>query len=261
MAAKASTDESGVEYRFEETTGTGLFRDWGSSNQWIIMSGLSLGNTYTFKCKARDKSTAQNPTGWSDPCSVTLFAPVDVLEVPYEYPTIQAALNAAHNGDIVRIHPGTYIGTGFTINKNITVMSTNPQDPRVVAATIIDCNGEQSIGFWLNGSGGGTCSLKGLTIINAYCNPVPGPDGVNPGNPGSTGGGRAGAGIVIDGGHIVENCVVRNCTAEGGRGGNGADGGGDPGATPPIPSGAKVVVPAVEEAALRVRVSTCVRLI
>ena len=60
--------------------------------------------------------------------------------VPDEYATIQAAIDAAENDDIVIVEPNTYTGAG---NKNldfggraITVRSIDPNDPVVVAATI-----------------------------------------------------------------------------------------------------------------------------
>jgi parallel beta-helix repeat protein len=231
MEAKAASDESGVEYYFKETTGTGLIRNWGDNPSWIVMSGLLMGHTYKFQCKARDKSAAHNETAWSTLGSVTLTTPANILEVPFEYPTIRDALLAANNGDMVRIHPGTYIATDFEVRKNITVTGTNPQDPGVVAATVIDCAGQGVRGFELYGDTGSpnpSCSLRGLTIINATLWPIDGPDGVNPGDPGGNGGDVAGAGIYIEGNHIVENCVIRNCVLRGGRGGDGADGGGDP---------------------------------
>ena len=64
--------------------------------------------------------------------------------VPAQYPTIQAAIDACNDDDIVIIDPNTYTGTGnYDIDfncKSITVRSTDPNNPNVVAATIIDPN-------------------------------------------------------------------------------------------------------------------------
>jgi hypothetical protein len=62
----------------------------------------------------------------------------EVLHVPAQYSTIQAAVSAAVDGDEVRVAPGTYTGGG---NKNIDL---HGKDLRVLGeggpeATIIDC--------------------------------------------------------------------------------------------------------------------------
>ena len=59
-----------------------------------------------------------------------------------DYPTIQAAIDDANDFDTVIVLPGTYTGAGNRdidfLGKAITVRSTNPLDPNVVAGTNID---------------------------------------------------------------------------------------------------------------------------
>ncbi len=63
--------------------------------------------------------------------------------------TIQAAIDAsdAYEGDTVLVLPGIYTGPGNRdmdyMGKQITVKSTNPDDPTVVAQTVIDCDGSE----------------------------------------------------------------------------------------------------------------------
>jgi parallel beta-helix repeat protein len=92
-----------------------------------------------------------------------------------DYPTIQAAIDAAVNGDELVAEPGTYTGPGNRdidfLGKAITVRSTDPNDPNIVAATIIDCNGTESEphrGFKFHNGEDANSILNGLTIINAY---------------------------------------------------------------------------------------------
>lgn len=91
--------------------------------------------------------------------------------VPGAYATIQAAIDAAVEGDVVIISPGSYKGPGNRDvdfkGKAITVRSTDPEDPNVVAATIIDCEKEGRAFDFRSREGAGSV-LAGLTIINGY---------------------------------------------------------------------------------------------
>lgn len=92
-----------------------------------------------------------------------------------EYPTIQAAADAAASGDEVVLSPGTYTGDGnrdITFGgKNLTVRGTDPADPAVVAATVIDCQGSAASphrAFYLAPTVASAATISGLTIRNGY---------------------------------------------------------------------------------------------
>jgi hypothetical protein len=92
-----------------------------------------------------------------------------------DYPTIQNAIDASIDGDIIELQPGTYTGYGNRdidfLGKAITVRSTDPNDADVVAATIIDCNANQfdrHHGFNFRSGEGPNSVVDGLTITNGY---------------------------------------------------------------------------------------------
>ena len=82
------------------------------------------------------------------------------IHVPGDYPTIQGAIDAAVNADIVMVDPGTYVENINFKGKAITVISTDY--PKV---TVIDGN-QAGSGVRFDSGEGLDSVLEGFTIKN-----------------------------------------------------------------------------------------------
>ncbi len=123
-------------------------------------------------------------------------APV-IRHVPADYPTIQAALNASTNGDIVLVAPGTYFENLTIGPAQNGVALRSEAGPEV---TTID-GGQIGRVFDCNGVGSQT-SIEGFSIVHGRV-------GVN----------DAGAGVRLEYAHIhFADNIVRNNTAAAGAG-------------------------------------------
>ncbi len=123
--------------------------------------------------------------------------------VPDNYRNIQYAIDEAVNGDTVIIFPDIYKGRGNRdINfkgKKITVRSIDPNDPNIVAVTIVNCNGtetEPHRGFYFYSHDDANSVLSGLTIKNGYAD-------------------KGGAVYCcMESSPTINNCTITNNTAE-----------------------------------------------
>jgi len=179
-----------------------------------------------------------------DDLAVHLHSSPATIRVPADFATIQAAINAASDGDVIEVAPGIYRGPGNRdidfLGKAITVRSSAGSE-----RTIIDCSGQGGAsggrhrGFYFHRNEQRDSVLSGFTIINGR---IPGSDipadnmrwGLSAGHP--IGGGiycefssptivdcvvrqcgtEAGGGIGCVGGRaVIVNCVVAECTAGG----------------------------------------------
>ena len=107
-----------------------------------------------------------DPCAANSPVTIGVLMPIGLIHpVPSEeYPTIQSAIDAARNYDIVLVADGIYTGQGNRninfLGKAITVKSKNgPQN------CIIDCEQEGN-GFNFGNNEDGNSVLDGLTVTN-----------------------------------------------------------------------------------------------
>ena len=87
--------------------------------------------------------------------------------VPGSYRNIQLAINASSDGDVVIVSPGTYRGNINFLGKSITVTGTNPDDPEIIATTIISGTGQGSVVTFGTGESP-EAVLSGFTITGGY---------------------------------------------------------------------------------------------
>lgn len=80
-----------------------------------------------------------------------------------DYDTIQKAIDAAGSGETIIVYSGIYEEKIKFNNKNITVRSTDPSDPTIVAATVIDGGGSGTVVQFVSGD---ESILEGFTIRN-----------------------------------------------------------------------------------------------
>jgi hypothetical protein len=127
------------------------------------------------------------------------------IHVPADVATIQGAISAASNGDVVAVHPGTYLEHEIDfLGKAIRVTGIDPLDPQTVGATVINGQAAGTVFYFHRGETRQSV-LTGLTIMG----------GLGEGYPNN----RAGGVTCRDNSSpTIEHCLIRNNTAGGGGG-------------------------------------------
>ncbi len=127
------------------------------------------------------------------------------LDGTQQYMSIQSAVNASVNGDVVLVYPGRYVENINLIGQSISIVSLYSTYPlqSYIEDTVIDGNLSTCIRI-VNGE---TIILNGFSLVNNengyYGSPINPGGGVDVRNYSSA---------------IVSNCIIRNCIAQSGGG-------------------------------------------
>jgi M6 family metalloprotease-like protein len=104
--------------------------------------------------------------GWVDRIQWTPgIVPSCDIQVPYQYPTIQEAINAAREGCVIHVFPGTYYENITISGKNIILSSIIPGNREITEETIIDGSRNGPV-ITFGGDEYYTCKVAGFTIMN-----------------------------------------------------------------------------------------------
>jgi predicted outer membrane repeat protein len=87
-----------------------------------------------------------------------------ILQVPQDFPTIQAAIDVAHDDDVVQLAKGVHRESQIRFDgKRITLRSANPASPAVVSDTVIDGGMDHTV-FRFQANEGLGSVIDGITI-------------------------------------------------------------------------------------------------
>jgi hypothetical protein len=150
-----------------------------------------------------------------------------------DFNNIQAAIDDSNDGDTVIVAEGRYFENINFNGKNITLRSTDPNDPNVAAATIIDGDQNGSV-VTFNSGEDANCVLNGFTITNGnakhgggiYCSgsqdpqPPPPPPPPSPPPPGIFS--EQSSPEILSEANLtaptITNCIISNNSADAGGG-------------------------------------------
>jgi len=148
----AEASHSGFRLRFRSIGTTGAYDDWFIDD--VALSATIDSNAVTFTITVPDVIHVNNTTN---------VPGIENGTATYPFSTVQRGIDAASDGAEVVVAEGTYAENVNFNGKPITVRSSDPDDPAVVAATIIDGNQSGSVVTFNNGEGSDSV-LAGLTI-------------------------------------------------------------------------------------------------
>ncbi|MCA9756050.1 MAG: right-handed parallel beta-helix repeat-containing protein [Candidatus Eisenbacteria bacterium] len=105
-------------------------------------------------------------------CATNGWAATHVVEADGsgDFPTIQAAIEASSDGDIIELGPGTYLGAGNRdvdfLDRSLTVRSRSG-----ASSCVVDCEGTAEAphrGFVIDGPSGKSSTIEGVTIQGGH---------------------------------------------------------------------------------------------
>ena len=170
-----------------------VFRETDEVTLHVDKSGLGVG---CYSCQLSISSEEAENSPRAVEVRVYVYEPGSI-RVPAKYRTIQEAIDAASSGRTVMVAPGTYRENINFDGKNIILTSIEPDDWDVVAGTIIDGQGLDSV-VKFYGTESSDCKLSGFTITDGYSHADSDGGGINGAYTNAT----------------VVNCIIKNNVAQ-----------------------------------------------
>ena len=101
--------------------------------------------------------------------AITTMTFAEIINIPEDFETIQAGIEASEDGDVVLVEPGVYVENIDFIGRAIIVASLihTTDNPAYIYSTIIDGNGEECV-VSFDTDEDSSSVLKGFTIRNGY---------------------------------------------------------------------------------------------
>ena len=119
------------------------------------------------------------------------------IVVPIDFPTIQDAINAANEGDVIKVLPGTYTEQ-LTISKNITIIGSGAKSTIIEAPPLEELElNVIGLPYIVEVNNGAEVTIKGFTIK--------GPQGTDCGQ-------LIGVSVIEDGTINLQHAVIKGCT-------------------------------------------------
>jgi len=132
----------------------------------VRASELEPARTYFFWARSADAAGNRAESGPVSFETASAPAPGDPIRVPQNYPTIQSAINAAVNGDVIVVSPGIYRENLTLSGQSLTLASEfyTTQDAARISQTVLDGSGAAVI--TVGSSAGSETRIIGFTIQN-----------------------------------------------------------------------------------------------
>jgi len=213
----SGTYESGEKYDMTVDGGDGNYANGEIYTKTLVLSAAGDGSlNYQFYARDASDNAVGTPTSNKDVTVNVLIT----LNVPSQYATIQAAINAAVSGNVIRVADGTYSENISFIGKNVTVQSVNGavltkiQGSGAANAVVSFISGESSCavldGFTIDNQRGAGADGRGVKITNSATPIIK--NSIIEGNlltTLSSGDSYWGGGIYINGGGVtVDNTII-----------------------------------------------------